>query len=365
MKSPLLYVGLLLVFALTVALIGPLFVDWSNYRSDIEAYGERITGRQVKVNGDISVRLLPAPILRVGDVRVSNPVEAAAPELLVARMIEAKLSLAPLLRGKIEISSVEIDQPTIEAESLPGGGTWRLSPMGGFERMLAADDIQLEDARITGGILIVRDASRDFVAQLDNLDMSLQAPSLAGPFKMRGTFAYDGVGRQFSLSTGKRRAERPTHVSLALSPASGWGKQYAVDGLLEEKDGAPFFKGRLRVVEAETDATEVTKQDKASVDLTQLVPFELRSDVEASLDEAVLANVQFILGSGRNRATLAGEARVDIWNGPRLDARLSARRLDLDAVVASGEDGDATRAAPTTREILGQIPRCWSSCPRR
>src|SRR5690606_33032457 len=114
---------------------GPLFIDWSNYRSDIEAYGERITGRQVKVNGAISVRLLPAPILRVGDVRVSNPVEAAEPDLLVARMIEAELSLAPLLRGKIEITSVEVDQPVIEAEALAGGGTWELSPMGGFERL--------------------------------------------------------------------------------------------------------------------------------------------------------------------------------------------------------------------------------------
>ena len=363
MKSPLLYIGLLLVFAMTAALIGPLFVDWSNYRSDIEAYGERMTGRQVKVNGDISVRLLPAPILRVGDVRVSNPVEAASPELLVARMIEAKLSLAPLLRGKIEITSVEIDQPVIEAEALPRGGTWRLSPMGGFERLLVADDVQLEDARITGGTLVVRDTSRDFVAQLDNLDMSLQAPSLAGPFKVRGSFDHDGVARRFGLSTGKRRADRPTHVGLTLAPVTGRGKQYALDGMLDEKDDAPSFKGRLRVVEA--DATETGKQDRVAVDLTQMVPFELRSDIEANLDEAVLDNVQFILGSGRNRATMTGEARVDIWNGPRLDAKLSARRLDLDSVVSvQGQDGEAPRPAPSTREILGQIPRLLEFLPK-
>src|SRR5690606_10040889 len=220
------------------------------------------------------------PILRVGDVRVSNPVEAAEPDLLVARMIEAELSLAPLLRGKIEITSVEVDQPVIEAEALVGGGTWELSPMGGFERLLEADDIRLEDARITGGTLVVRDANRDFVARLESLDMSLQAPSLAGPFKVRGTFAHDGVEQRLSVSTGRRRADRPTHVGVTVAAAEGWGKEYALDGLLEEKDQAPFFKGRLRVVEAE--AAEGGKRDRAEVGLTQMVPFELRSDVAAS-----------------------------------------------------------------------------------
>ncbi len=363
MKSPLLYSGLLLVVALFAALIAPLFVDWSNYRSDLEAYGERVTGRKVLINGDITVRLLPAPILKVADIRVSNPAGAASPHLLKARELEATLGLAPLLRGKIEVRSIDIDSPVIEAELLPDGGTWQLSPQGGFEKLLAVDDIELEDTRIRSGTLVVRDSRRQHLARFEELDLSLQAPSLAGPFKSRGTFLYNGTRKEFIVSVGRRRAEKPTHVSVTVAPGAGWGKNYLFNGTLQSKDGEPVFDGRVRVTEADA-APGDAKQDKVNIGLAEEVPFELRSDVVATLDDIKFDEMQFILGTGSSRATLGGEARLDLGDTPKLDATLSARHLDLDSVVKRQLAEEEQREETTAREIVAQIPRFLTFVPK-
>ncbi len=363
MKSPLLYSGLLLVVALFAALIGPLFVDWSNYRSDLEAYGERVTGRKVLINGDITVRLLPAPILKVADIRVSNPEGAASPHLLIAKELEATLGLAPLLRGKIEVRSIDVDSPVIEAELLPDGGTWQLSPQGGFEKLLAVDDIELEDTRIRSGTLVVRDSRRQHLARFEELDMSLQAPSLAGPFKSRGTFLYNGTRKQFIVSVGRRRQDKPTHLSVTVAPGAGWGKNYLFNGTLLNKDGEPVFEGRVRVTEADASPGDA-KQDKVNIGLAEEVPFELRSNVVATLDDIKFDEMQFILGTGSSRATLGGEARLDLGETPKLDAKLSARHLDLDSVVKRQLTEDEQREETTAREIVAQIPRFLTFVPK-
>ena len=363
MKSPLLYAGLTLVCALFVALIAPIFVDWSNYRTDLEAYGERISGREVRVNGDITVRLLPAPVLKVSDIRVANPEGATSPHLLIAKELEATFALAPLLRGKIEVSSIEIDSPVIEAELLPDGGTWSLAPKGGFEKLLAVDDIRLEDTRIRSGTLVLRDGRRKHLVQLEGLDLTLQAPSLAGPFKARGEFQYSGTRKEFLLSVGRRRDDRPTFMSMTIEPGAGWGKVYAVDGTLISKDGEPAFDGRVRVTEAKAKGGN-RKRDKVDVGLAEEVPFELRSKVVASLDDVKFNEMQFLLGRGKSRAALSGEARLDIGKSPRLDVKLAARRLDLDSVVKSKSKNEDQRDATTAREIVAQVPRLLAFVPK-
>ena len=70
-KSPAFYFGILLILLVGGALAAPYIVDWSLYRSDIEKFGTKLTGRSVTVEGPISVRLFPWPKLSVGKVRVA------------------------------------------------------------------------------------------------------------------------------------------------------------------------------------------------------------------------------------------------------------------------------------------------------
>ena len=43
------FFGGLIVLALTAALVGPYFIDWTSYRADFEREASAILGRKVKV----------------------------------------------------------------------------------------------------------------------------------------------------------------------------------------------------------------------------------------------------------------------------------------------------------------------------
>jgi uncharacterized protein involved in outer membrane biogenesis len=72
-KSPLLFLGFVLIAVAAAALFAPLFVDWNTYRAEFEDYGRKVTGRDVTIAGAIEARLFPWPVLVLNDVRVANP----------------------------------------------------------------------------------------------------------------------------------------------------------------------------------------------------------------------------------------------------------------------------------------------------
>ena len=63
MNSVLLWIAGLLVVLLGSLFAVPYFVDWNSYRGVFEAEASRIIGREVRVGGDVDLRLLPAPRL--------------------------------------------------------------------------------------------------------------------------------------------------------------------------------------------------------------------------------------------------------------------------------------------------------------
>jgi uncharacterized protein involved in outer membrane biogenesis len=63
-------IGGLLVVALFVALIAPLFINWTDFRTDFEREASRIMGKPVVVHGSVDARLIPFPTVTLNDVRV-------------------------------------------------------------------------------------------------------------------------------------------------------------------------------------------------------------------------------------------------------------------------------------------------------
>jgi len=91
-KSPVLYFGIALILAVAAAFIAPFVIDWSSYRTAIENYGTKVTGRQVTVSGDISGRLFPWPKLTIRDVKVANPPGSLVPDLIAADEVDMRMT---------------------------------------------------------------------------------------------------------------------------------------------------------------------------------------------------------------------------------------------------------------------------------
>ena len=85
-------VGLVLVLAAAV-LIGPGLIDWNDYKEQIAARAEALTGRTLVIGGDIRITLLPAPALVVNDVALANMEGATAAEMVRLKSLEIRIAL--------------------------------------------------------------------------------------------------------------------------------------------------------------------------------------------------------------------------------------------------------------------------------
>lgn len=72
MNSALLTIGIAIAAALVAALVGPFFIDWGGYRSFFETRASTFLGAPVRIEGDLSARLLPQPRVVAHDVSVGK-----------------------------------------------------------------------------------------------------------------------------------------------------------------------------------------------------------------------------------------------------------------------------------------------------
>src|SRR5260370_9515956 len=129
-----------LVAALAIALVAPLFVDWTAHRAEVEARLGGMTGAKVAVTGPISGRLLPTPYLAVGEGSVSPP-GPDAPKLSFASA-RLELALVKLASGAIRFTEIRLEKPDLTiARSADGALRLPAAPSGragtiGFDRLL-------------------------------------------------------------------------------------------------------------------------------------------------------------------------------------------------------------------------------------
>lgn len=94
---------------LGVVLIGPLLIPGAILRERAAAAVRKATGRSLAIKGPMSLRLLPRPGFTAESVTLSGPDGDAAAPLVSVRYMAAELSLGPLLRGRIELASVDLE----------------------------------------------------------------------------------------------------------------------------------------------------------------------------------------------------------------------------------------------------------------
>ena len=90
MQTTLLTIAIAVILALIAALVGPFFINWGDYRTVLEREATRLTGLEIKVDGDIEARLLPSPRLQLQSVSIGS-----GEERLRARSLTIEFALSP------------------------------------------------------------------------------------------------------------------------------------------------------------------------------------------------------------------------------------------------------------------------------
>lgn len=324
-----LLLGSLLLLALTAALVAPRFIDWGNYTDLIEEQASRILGRDVHVSGAVDLRLLPMPRLTFSDVEIASRDDGALPEVSVVQM-QALMSLAPFLSGEAEIVELILDRPIL-----------RLSALDEEEGLLDDDgfdpgSIAIEEARILDGRVerLAPDGSTQVL--IEGLNATLHAPSLFGPWRVDPASAIiNGERVSMRIQSGVYGGDRRMRLRLSVLPVMR-AMEVTIDGFIDWSQADARFEGQARA-----ESLLVAEQEPADA-----LTWRVSADVEAGLAAVSAEAIEASFGQGGDQAfVLAGQAQVNLGEGPAFNAELSSRQVDLDRMLGGGAAAPVDLAA--------------------
>ena len=355
MKKILIGVLVLLVLLVGGALAAPSFIDWNSYKGEITAQAREATGRELSIDGDISLSLLWTPTLTVSKVRFANVDGGSAPEMATLESLDVRLALTPLdwLDGNFKVERIELVQPTIVLEKLADGRTnWEFQTASGADAGTGGgggggggQDIRLDSVTITNGTLVYRDAATGQEQRIEALNADLGATSLRGPFRAEGSLSYQGVPVMFTTNASELSDGAPTQVNVQI----GLAKTDTTLKFVGAVATAPEIgaKGRLDLSTGNLAVTldSLAPGSAGGVPIALDKAFQIAGDIVYAGAGGEVQNLAVTLGD----VTATGAVKFAPGTPAKAEAKIGLNRLDLDALlgtVATGER-EADKAVQT------------------
>lgn len=111
-----------------IVLLATLY-GWNDARPLLAAQAGKALGREVRIEGNLSVTLADPLRIRIERLTIANEPWAADPALMTIAVLELELSVRPLLRGSWELPLIALSGPHLALETDPAGGNnWGSGP---------------------------------------------------------------------------------------------------------------------------------------------------------------------------------------------------------------------------------------------
>jgi AsmA protein len=160
-----------------------------------------VTGLNPSLRGETTVSLFPTGGVSFADVVLGD---AKRPALTAVRLT-ARLRFFPLLLGRVEISDVALERPTIEVNVEPDGK----SNWSGLIEALTRSQTQggprlaaFSEMRIDNGTIVVHNAANKLDETLTNVEFSLAWPSISKSFGATGRLVWHDEPLDVTLTLG-------------------------------------------------------------------------------------------------------------------------------------------------------------------
>lgn len=231
-------VAVVAVFAVGIGalLLLSFLMPADRVREAVQSEIRAVTGLDPVLRGNASVSLFPTGRVSFEDVSLSD--NRTGKPALTAEHVVARLRFFPLLVGRIEISDVLLQRPTITIVF----NADRTSNWSGHVETLA-HNLQAEpkrtaafsEIRIENGAIILRDEAYKIVETLSNVELSLAWPSISKSFAATGTFDWHNEAVNASISftdflAALQGGRSGVKVRLAAAPL-----KFGFDGYLSHR----------------------------------------------------------------------------------------------------------------------------------
>ncbi len=341
----------LIVVILFTALIAPFLINWTAYRAEIENEAARILGRQVSINGDIDIRILPIGTIRLGSVEVKSPDDRDSAALASIAQVKARLALAPLLRGKFQFTDVELVRPTFRFDvSMRGVPNWQIKTATNFGELMDLQNIILDDVLISSGSVFFRDARRRVAYDVSGINARISARALVGPYAANGELLLAGQAREFSLRAGRADATGVRRLTLRLNIPEKEEEEIVFDGLLDTSDQGPRFDGKLIINQ---DIGELEFFKTIAPGAKEKFFGKLEAKIATSFVGIQLENIKAVISQGATASRFSGRAQALWQNSSEFIVELYSKRLDLDNLLGlAGAAGKGAKKTPSQKVKL-------------
>ena len=329
MRHVLTIIAVALVAAMSVALIAPVFIDWSAQRSEIEARLSAITGSNVSLAGPVELRLLPTPYLALGEGKVSAPGPNGARLSFGSARLE--LELLKLPSGQLRFSDIRLEKPVLTLTRGPDGAL-AVPPL----RMAGLHSTGFDRLTVHDGQVRIIGAANGATSEISGIKIDAAAPSLDGPMRLSGQFSGpDAAPVVFRLASEKPGRDG-TPVRLAVDAGPSWPAA-EFDGALEGDPAAGI--GGLRFAGAATLTGAAPGEDAPT-------PWRVAGPVIVDLNQVAMRGAEFSLGPEERAIRATGDATLAFGSPPRISVALKAKQANVDSLMRrKGEDAVAPARA--------------------
>lgn len=320
---------------LVLAIAAPMLFDANAYKPKITDIVYKKTGRELAINGDMSLRLLPSPRLVVKDVHLKNIPGAKSPDFISVNAIDVTVELMPLLSKEVIVKSVNLDEPKVWLEQLADGRTsWKMTPPAATtpvptqpvtsDEAKAPLNLKLQNVDLSDAAIFYLTPKDQQPKSLENISATVKADSIEGPFVIEGTGKWMDAPVKFTVKTNAVKEGQ----SLTLNATADASDVIAIsfDGDIDSKNST--VKGAFKLASNKIEKLSTIAPDiklpaalKGPVDVSGKVQTTdkiilLRPIVVKAMGQTLPASVQYQMqGSPKflvNVDDLAGGTSVEV-----------------------------------------------------
>jgi uncharacterized protein involved in outer membrane biogenesis len=332
------WTGITVLAVLFAAIVTLYFLDWNQMRGPIGRYLSHRTGREVRIDGNLAVKLFRwQPSIDVGGLFVGNPGWVGQPHAGTVKHARVELRLVPLIFGNLILPLVQIDDADILLVRDASGRTnwdskdgrnpneaFKLPPIRRF--LVRGGHVQIDDAvrklHFTGTVSSSEEAGGKKAAFALTGDGTLNRNKFLADVK-GGPLLNVDESKPYAFTADIHSGE--THV--------------LVNGAITQPFHLDRFNAGLNITGPNlSDLYYLT-----GLTLPGTPAYHLTVSVKREGALYRLNDINAVLG----KTDLAGNLSVDTANAiPLLAGRVASRKLnfaDLGAVIRGGQAAQQTR----------------------
>lgn len=372
------FLVVLVLLVVGVLFAAPSFIPVESYKPQITALVKEQTGRDLTIDGDISLSFLPRLAVSVNDVTFQNASWASSPHMAKMEQLEIVLKIFPLIRGEVALDRFIMRRPEIDlAVNRQGVGNWvfdvptqsapapavETAPAdgeGGFTPQVT--DIQLGEISLIDGSVKYSNLATAETYEASDINLDVSLPSLDAPLGLDGSLVWNGDTVDLSLDVAEPRA-------FSVGDASDLSLKITAPKVTASFDGNGKISPVL-TINGSTSLSIPSVRDLAAWAGQPMAPGDGFGALDLKGTVAVVGDKYSFTG-----ATLAfdgmngtGDLTVDASRSrPKLTGALALDRLDANVYLAGGSDSSPSdgQAAPTGDGGSGGSAAAsgWSDAP--